>query len=146
MEYSGNSIENIFSKDSNVESVLYKDAFEKACPIYMSYGLTYDDFWYGDPYKAKYQREAYKLKIRHEDEMMWEQGMYIYEAIYDCSPILRPFSKAQKPLPYLSEPYLVTEDKKEKDKEKEIEQERLKAQVWINNWALQAQRHFKNKE
>ena len=37
---------------------------------------------------------------------MWLQGMYIYDAICDASPILRPFvKKGTRPVPYPSEPY-----------------------------------------
>ena len=32
---------------SRVESVSLTKLFEKACPIYMSYGMSYNDFWYG---------------------------------------------------------------------------------------------------
>ena len=35
----------------------------------------------------------------------WEQGLYIYEALCDVSPILRAFSKATKPLQYPQQPY-----------------------------------------
>lgn len=37
---------------------------------------------------------------------MWLQGMYIYDAICDASPILRPFAKkGTRAVPYPSEPY-----------------------------------------
>jgi len=102
----------------------------------MSYGMSYQDFWYGDIYQTYYCLKAYELKLRQQDELLWEQGMYVYEAINDCSPILRPFSKATKPLQYSEKPYLYKKEleQKEKDKEQEVENERLKAQIWINNW------------
>lgn len=132
---------------SDVEVVSYTECFEKYCPIYMSYGLSYEDFWYGDVYKAKYQREAYKLKIRQQDEFMWEQGMYIYEAILQCSPVLHPFSKATKPLPYTDKPHTIEieEQKDEKINEQMVENERLKAQIWLSNWVRSAKKHFENK-
>lgn len=47
------------------------------------------------------------------EKMNWQahlQGMYIYEAICDASPILNPFAKkGTKPLPYPSVPYGATE-------------------------------------
>jgi hypothetical protein len=147
--YSGREVDQLFGLEkSDVESVSYTDAFEKACPIFMSYGLSYDDFWHGDPFKAKYQLKTYQLNIRHEDELMWEQGMYIYEAILQCSPILHPFSKATNPLPYTEKPHLVQlEDKEnEEKKQQEIENERLKAQIWIQNVARLLQKKFNNEE
>lgn len=129
----------------DVEVVSYTECFKKYCPIYMSYGLSYEDFWYGDVYKAKYQRETYKLQMRHEDELMWEQGMYIYEAILQCSPILHPFSKATKPLPYTEKPHTVEIDEQldETNKQQMIENERLKAQIWLSNWVRSVRKQFK---
>lgn len=143
MGYSGLKI----GDSPKVESVSYTESFEKACPIFMSYGLSYDEFWYDDPFKAKYQLQSYKIRLREQDELMWEQGMYIYEAILQCSPILHPFSKAQKPLPYTEKPHLkeIEEQEDEEAKQREIENERLKAQIWISNWARNMQKRFENK-
>lgn len=129
--------------DAKVESISYTECFEKACPVFMTYGLSYEDFWYGDCYKAKYQRESYLINIRKQDELMWEQGMYIYEAILDCAPILHPFSKEKKPRPYTEKPHLYkpTEQEMRQQEEQEAEQERLKAQILLNNWV----RSMKNK-
>ena len=142
MGYSGFEIED----NPKVESISYTEYFEKACPIFMLYGLSYEDFWYGDPFKAKYQYEVYKLKIKEKDEFMWEQGMYIYEAILQCSPILHPFSKAQKPLPYTEKPHLTqildNEEELKKAKQQEEENERLKAQIWVQNLARTLSKRF----
>lgn len=150
MGYGGLEVDQVFGLEkSNVEDVSYKNAFEQACPIFMLYGLSYDDFWYGDPYKAKYQLKAYKLILKREDEIIWEQGMYIYEAILQCAPVLHPFSKAKKPLPYTEKPHLVdvyeNQRKQEEITQQEVENERLKAQIWVKNWARSVQKHFENK-
>ena len=149
MGYSGDEIDQVFGLEKpSVESVSYTEAFRKACPIFMFYGLSYDDFWYGDPFKTRYQMKVYKLDLKHKDELMWEQGMYIYEAILQCAPILHPFSKAKNPLPYTEKPHLyqLNENKKEEDKQQEIENERLKAQLWIKNVARILGERFKNNE
>ena len=149
MGHTGVEVSQFFDDDdTEVEYVSYTMAFEKACPLFISYGLTYDEFWYDDPYKALYQLKAYKCKIKHEDELLWEQGMYIYEAILQCAPILHPFSKAKKPLQYTEKPHLqqLEEEKTEQEKQQEIENERLKAQIWVNNWARSMQKYFENKD
>lgn len=142
MGYSGLEI-----GQDKVESISYTECFEKACPIYMLYGLSYEDFWFGDPCKARYQKKAYELQLRNQDEYMWEQGMYIYEAILQCSPILHPFSKASKPLPYTSQPHLtlLSEQEAKEKAEQEAENERLKAQIWIKQWAKGMQNKFNDK-
>ena len=132
---------------SKVESTPLTKLFEHECPYYMSYGMSLEDYWYGDAYLVKFYRDAYKLKIRYDDVFMWKQGMYIYEALCDVSPILHAFSKkGTKPLQYRIRP--MSDDFKdimtEKDKEKEIQNERLKAIVFFEKWAKATSKHFKN--
>lgn len=59
--------------------------------------MTYEQFWYEDLTIAKMYLKAYKVKQKRETEMdqwyMWKQGMYIYEALCDVSPVLHAFSK-----------------------------------------------------
>lgn len=148
MGYSGLEKIDDLGQDPNVESISFTECFEKACPIFMVYGLTYEDFWFGDPFKAKYQKEAYSLQLRKQDEYMWEQGMYIYEAILEAAPILHPFSKAQKPLPYTEQPHLIKIEKQEQEQRDEQikENERLKAQIWLRNWARGMKKQMENKD
>lgn len=143
------------SKEKQVESISLTELFEKWCPIYMSYGMTYDEYWKGSPYRAKFYREAHELKVKQNDEQMWVQGMYIYEALCEVSPILHAFSKSgTKPLPYAAKPYLYdmkieserTKQRQEEEKQKEIENERLLAQVHFENWARNTAKMFKEKE
>ena len=133
---------------SEVEHTSLSTFFEKQCPIYMTYGMTYDEFWYGDVYKAKFYRESYKLRVKQIDEQLWMQGMYIYEALCDVSPILHAFSKeGTKPLPYSDRPYTFQiQEKSEKEKEQEIKNARLAAQLYLENWAKATQKQFENKK
>ena len=139
----------LITKDkSEVESTSLKETFEKMCPIYMSYGMTYNEFWNDDFFKCKYYREMHKLKVKQKDEEMWIQGMYIYEALCKVSPILHAFSKkGTKPLPYSDKPYTssLSINQTKEDKEKEIENARLIAQVHFENWAREMKKRFKNK-
>lgn len=126
----------------------YTKTFEELCPFYMAIGMTYDEFWYEDCWIAYYQLKAYKIKKEQENEKLWLQGMYIYEAIIDVSPILHAFSKkGTKPLPYAKEPYsLGTKKETEKVDEKERKKELLKAQLFFENWVTQTQKKFKDKK
>ena len=134
---------------SRVESISLTKIFEELCPIYMSYGMSYDEFWYGDAYRAKFYREAYNIQIKHKDEEFWIQGMYIYDALCKVSPILHAFSKSgTKPLPYPNKPYMSTlkEQISEEEKQKQIENERLVAQLHFEKWAKATAKQFKNKQ
>lgn len=131
---------------SKVESAPLTKLFEHECPYYMSYGMSFDEYWYGDVYLAKFYREAYKLKMRYDDVFMWKQGMYIYEALCDVSPILHAFSKkGTKPLQYRSKPMSEENNEIKTQKEKEIEakNEQLKARIFFERWAKATEKQFK---
>ena len=133
------------SEQERVESISLTTLFEKWCPIYMSYGMSYDEFWKESPYRAKFYREAHELKLKQKDELMWVQGMYIYEALCEVSPVLHAFSKkGTKPLPYSEKPYLSKIDKKvtKQEKQQQIENERLIAQIHFQNWARNTKKMF----
>lgn len=135
---------------SKVEHTSLTEIFEKQCPIYMGYGMTFDEFWYDAPYKAKFYREAYQIQIKRKDEEFWMQGMYIYEALCDVSPILHAFSKAgTKPLPYRDKPFLYETNKNkemsEEEKEKIAENERLIAKIHFERWAKMVAKRFEKK-
>lgn len=131
-----------------VEGTSLTKLFEELCPIFMSYGMSYDEYWHGSPYRAKFYLEAHKLKVRQKDEEMWMQGMYIYEALCDVSPILHAFSKkGTKPLPYSNKPYLsnTRELQLKQDKEQEKKNTELVARVYFENWARNTKKHFDKK-
>lgn len=138
------------SEESKVESISLTKIFEELCPIYMGYGMSYDEFWYGEPYRAKFYREAHEIQIKQKDEEFWIQGMYIYEALCDVSPILHAFSKSgTKPLPYREEPYMskIFKEKHETEEEKQqrIKNEQLIAQLHFEAWARETAKKFENK-
>ena len=143
----------ISEEKPRVEDTSLTKLFEKACPIYMSYGMSYNDFWYGPAFITTFYKDAHKLRIRQQDENNWMLGMYVYEAILDCSPILHAFSKrGTKPLPYSEKPYLMdkletkTKAEIQREKEQERENERLKFIVQMNNWFRATNNQFKDKK
>ena len=97
----------------------------------MSIGMSYDEFWNQDVTMARAFRQADELRRRRQNEAAWLQGMYIYEAICDVSPILHAFAKkGTKPNPYVKEPYPITESeiREQKMREAREREERLKAE------------------
>jgi len=121
------------------------------CPYFISMGMTYEQFWYADVEMAKAYLKAFEIKEKRENKKnrwtIWEQGLYIYEALCDVSPILQAFSKAKKPLPYPSKPYGIDdEDKKEELKKKKEQNDIARAQIFFKNWAQATQKHFKERK
>lgn len=145
----------IFDNVEQVEHIFLYKEFEKICPYFISIGMTYEQFWYGDVQMTQAYLEAHKIKEKNEaiktKWTIWEQGLYIYEALCDVSPILRAFSKAKKPLQYPEKPYeidklsMTTEDKQKEREEKEKQLEKDKVQIFFKNWARATQKHFKEK-
>lgn len=98
----------------------------------MSIGMTYDEFWNQDVELVGVYRKAQELRDRRRNQELWLQGMYIYEALCDASPLFR-FSMKKgtiKPEPYVKEPYPITsEEVRERDeREARKKEERLKAE------------------
>jgi hypothetical protein len=147
-------LEDSWIESNNAEHIFLSKKFEELCPFFISIGMTHEQFWYEDLTIAKMYLKAYRIKQEREIEMdqwhMWKQGMYIYEALCDVSPVLHAFSKSgTKPLPYPEVPYGMDRYKEQIEKKEptkqEVENERLKAQVFFDNWARATTKQFENK-
>ncbi len=103
-------------QDSSLPSITYTERFNEQFPYYLSFGMTPEQYWDGDPALAKYYRKADEIKLERKNQELWLQGMYIYEAICDASPILRSFAKkGTKPHPYTDKPYPITANQREQN-------------------------------
>lgn len=140
---------------NEVEHIFLTEIFEKMCPYYMAIGMTYDQYWRDDVTMPIMFRKAYKIKQEEIKWQTWEEGVYTYEALCKVSPVLHAFAKnGTKPLPFSSEPYGIEKirenrEKEEKEKIKEeevVKNERMKAQIFFNNWYRATKKHFENKE
>lgn len=111
-------------RDSSLPFITYTERFYEQFPYYLAIGMTPEQYWDGDPALAKYYRKADEIKLERANQELWLQGMYIYEAICDASPILQAFAKrGTKPHPYAEKPYALTEKQRERnaeDKEKAV--------------------------
>ena len=116
------------------------ELFEKACPFYMSIGMSYEEFWEGDVALPTFYLEAHKMKVEQEYEQLdyaaWLNGVYARRA-YEVV-IANAFSKkGTPPQKYYEKP--MSQQRKEKKKtEEEIEREgelqSLQAVVALTNF------------
>ena len=83
--------------------------------------MTYEQYWYDDPYIARAYAQAYLLKRKIENENMWIQGAYIANAV--TISIANTFGK--KHVDYLKQP-LELFPKTKAEKAEEVRQERRK--------------------
>ena len=97
----------------------YTEIFNEALPYYLSIGMTYDLYWYGDPWLVKAYHEAHEMRIEEMNYEKWLQGLYIYQGIGARTPVLNPFSKKKKADEYPKEPLVITQraqNRKEREK------------------------------
>ena len=103
---------------SSLPFVTYTERFNELFPYYLSIGMTPDQYWNGDTEWARAYRKADEMRMERKNQELWLQGMYIYEAICDASPILHDFAKkGTKPHPYVDKPYPITEKQHKRNKE-----------------------------
>ena len=94
----------------------YTERFYEQFPYYLSIGMTAEQYWDADPALAKYYRRADEMRLERKNQELWLQGMYIYEAICDASPILHSFAKkGTKPHPYTDKPYSLTDKQRKQE-------------------------------
>ena len=114
----------------------YTEIFKKMFPLYLSYGMTYEQYWEGDPSLTADYREAHKLMQRRQNLNAWLQGFYVYNAIGAFAEILPAFpKKGAKIQPYMEEPIAMTEEEvRERAERKQREKmERIKQRMmgWV---------------
>lgn len=111
------------------------EIFEEAFPFYLAIGMSYAEYWEGDPSLTRYYRKAYLIKQEQFNHNAWLQGMYIYDAV--SSVVYNALKKKTDPKRnYTEKPYdfNINKEKTEAEKAKEVEIEQEKAAVWMENF------------
>ena len=129
----------------NTSPLSYNEICDRLCPDYLAMGMTWHDYWYGDPEMVIAFRKAHELKRKQTNTKLWLQGMYIYEALLDASPAFRDLVKNPKVTPYPKEPYALSDTEAEKrEKEKEEAQDK-DTQAKFLAWVKKANRIISDK-
>lgn len=82
---------------------------DELCPTYLMYGMTYEQYWYQDAYLAVIYREKFKLEREYENQKLWLQGAYVYNALCCVAPLFNSL-KPKEPVKYMSEPIPLDEE------------------------------------
>ena len=91
-------------------------------PLYMTMGMSYEEYWQGPAWLAKAYREAFEIKRKQEEWARWRQGAYVFNAIMCAAPVIKPFVKDAKPGNYPDEPWPITEaEAREQEERREKE-------------------------
>ena len=108
--------------------------------------MTPEQYWDGDPALAKYYRKAEELRRKRRNEELWLQGMYIYEALCDVSPVMNAFAKrGTKPRPYSDHPYALTVKERDDERVLREKQDREKARKYMEAKMAAINKRFKSK-
>lgn len=118
----------------------FTELFEHEFPYYLSIGMSYELYWYGDVWLTKAYREAHKLKMKQLNANLHLQGAYFYEALLDVAPVLHAFApKGTKPREYSTMPYDIYGERKENTTKTQHtkEQEAVFAKAYMNQMMRQ---------
>jgi hypothetical protein len=107
--------------------------------------MTPEQYWDGDASLTRYYRKSDEIQRKRRNEELWLQGMYIYEALCDVSPIFHAFAKkGTKPRPYADHPYALTKHDREEEQKLREKQEREKARKYMEAKMAAINKRFKS--
>lgn len=110
---------NVESSDSHsTEEKTFTETFEEQCPYFMSIGMTYDEYWYGEPERTKYYRDSHTLQCKSRNQELWLQGLYFIRSIQTALDSKNKVKYFEKPIDIFP--------KTEAEKKAEAERERRK--------------------
>lgn len=99
------------------------------------YGMTYNEFWHGDPWLAASYRRAYVERRKAENTRDWLQGAYFYNAI--TAAMANAFrKKGAQPVNYLEEPFQIFPLTAEEKAEKQAKEEKILMDAMLRQAAI----------
>lgn len=104
----------------------FSDVLDKLCAYYMALGVSASEFWDGDYTMLKYYVERHKIAVEQQNEQLWLQGAYFYEAI--SVALSQAFDK-HSTAKYPEKPYRLTpmsEDEQKIENQKKVDEFRSK--------------------
>lgn len=137
--YSFEDKNGVGDSDADKPTLSYTEIFYKCLPQYLAMGMSADEFWNCDPRMYQVYREKQKIELEKENERLWLQGMYVYQAILLTAPRLNSL-QPKEPLEYPSEPFDLglRKDEEEKDID-ELTKEEIQSSpqfTRVLDWAL----------
>lgn len=124
----------------------YTEKFHELFPYYLSIGMTEEQYWDRDSTLVVAYRKAEELKTNRKNQEMWLQGAYMYEALCRASPLLHAFAKkGTKPIPYIAEPFAITEKQAEYRQEEKEKKNFDKGKTMMEGFMIRHNKKFEGK-
>ena len=117
----------------------YGEIFEECFPFYLAIGMSFAEYWTGEPSLVRYYRRAYKIKQEQDNNNAWLQGLYFYDAISTAiHNAMRGMGKNKLPAKeYAKQPYdIFKKQKTELELAREVEIEQQKAADWMERLVM----------
>jgi hypothetical protein len=124
----------------------YTEKFNELFPQYLAFGMTEEQYWDKDNQLVIAYRKADELRTNRKNQEMWLQGAYMYEALTRVSPLLHAFAKkGAKPVPYLTEPFALSEKQAEYKQEEKERKNFNKGKSMLEGFMIQHNKKFEGK-
>ena len=124
----------------------YREKFVELFPYYLSLGMSEEQYWDRDSQLVVAFRKAEEFRTNRKNQEMWLQGAYMYEALCRVSPILHAFAKkGTKPVPYLAEPFAITEKQAEYRQEEKDKKNFEKGKSLMEGFMIRHNKKFEGK-
>lgn len=118
---------------------LYSDIFYEQFPMYLAIGMTEEQYWDKDCDLVNYYRKADEIRRIRQNQNLWLQGAYIYDAIIRIAPALQAFpNKKSKVKPYIEEPFPITEQMQKDEIEKREKTKSQKGLAYMQQFIAQS--------
>lgn len=107
------------------------EMFDDCFPYYLSIGMTYEQYWDGEPSLVVAYRKAEDIRAHRKNWELYMNGRYVYDAVMRLIPSLNMW-KPKEPIEYMSEPYPLTK-KEYQDRiarEERKKQEEIRAKMF----------------
>ena len=109
--------------------------------------MSPEQYWEGDSELVKFYRKADDIKKERENQRLWLEGAYFYEALVRISPVLHAFAKrGTRPKPYLDDPFPISSKGVDASKNKREAKEYEKNKAIMAAWAAGVNKRFAEKE
>ena len=113
------------------------EIFVENFSFYHSIGMSFEEYWYGDPSLPRTFRESFKLKQENANHEAWLHGLYVYDAVMSAMSHFNKNKNDHKN--YAEKPYDFTPRKEEE----KVEEAQAQAEVWLKSWVSATQKMFK---
>lgn len=124
-------------KEGGENATLLFTYLDELFPYYLLYGMTYEQYWEMDSALAISYRKKHELEMQQQNQMLWLQGAYFYNALGSIAPMFNAMASDHTPKPYVKEPFPLSEQER-------VEQEQREQGEKVKEYMMQFMTKFNN--